>query len=119
MLYKVNNNKLIIIYSHGYMTDIGLTHEFLLRLSKDIDVNIISYDYEGYGLSMSKHKPSEERCIRSIDAVYTYLVDNGYKSNNIILYDSSIGSGPSIDLASRISIKCKLNNDPNNDLRGL
>jgi len=115
--HKINNKKLTVIYSHGNATDIGKMEYFLSRLSKDIGVNIISYDYEGYGLTGGK--PTEQGCIRAINAVYDYVIKQGSSPNDIILYGASIGTGPTIDLASRISLNSVYNKDPSIDLRGI
>ena len=50
MMYK-NTSPIVIVYSHGNAVDIGRTHHFLKHLSIELNVNIISYDYIGYGLS--------------------------------------------------------------------
>ncbi len=96
MFYKspTLSNK-TLLYSHGNATDIGMVHEFLLKLSKRVGINIISYDYPGYGLT--KGKPSEAGCIECIRTVYEYLHD---QDHDIFLYGSSLGTGPSIYLAS-------------------
>lgn len=54
----------------------------------------------GYGLSTGK--PSEKNCYADIDAAYEYLTgEAGIKPDSIILMGRSVGSGPSVDLASR------------------
>jgi pimeloyl-ACP methyl ester carboxylesterase len=104
MLYNFENtDKNVIIYSHGNATDIGRMDSLISKLSRDLNIKIISYDYAGYGLSDGK--ATEQGCIESICAVYNYLLKEGYKSNNIILYGVSIGTGPTIDLAERVSLK--------------
>lgn len=101
MLYKIPGCKSIILYSHGNLTDIGRMHKFLSMLSQTLGINIISYDYEGYGLT--KGKPSEEGCYRTINAVFNYLMDIGYDAGDVIIYGTSIGTGASVDLAMRVS----------------
>jgi fermentation-respiration switch protein FrsA (DUF1100 family) len=110
MFYKVNNERKIILYSHGNATDIGFMHNFLFKLSNTLSTNIVSYDYEGYGLT--KGKPSEDGCIRSINIVYKHLLSLGYLSDDILLYGVSIGTGPTVALASRLS-------QANNILKGV
>jgi fermentation-respiration switch protein FrsA (DUF1100 family) len=101
MHYKVNNGEKIIIYSHGNATDIGYMDTFLSNLAKTIRINLISYDYEGYGLS--RGVASEAGAIRSINIVYNHLISIGYLPNEIILYGVSIGTGPTVELASKLS----------------
>lgn len=65
-----------------------------------LPVNIFSYDYEGYGVSGGK--PSEVALNENIDAAYKALVEKmGVSAEKTILYGQSIGSAPTIDLASR------------------
>ncbi|KAH1255024.1 Alpha/beta hydrolase domain-containing protein 17A [Glycine max] len=66
-----------------------------------IDWMIVKYDYSGYG--QSSGKPSEHNTYADIEAVYKYLEENyGAKQEDIILYGQSVGSGPTLDLASRL-----------------
>ena len=46
--------------------------------------------------------PSESAVYRSIDAAWNYLVNEAHiPQNRIVIFGRSIGSGPSVDLASR------------------
>ncbi|KAK9117387.1 hypothetical protein Sjap_016334 [Stephania japonica] len=59
------------------------------------------YDYSGYGQSTGK--PSEQNTYADIEAAYKCLEDSyGAKQEDIILYGQSVGSGPTLDLASRL-----------------
>lgn len=105
MFYTIKENitddSMVILYSHGNGCDIGHMDNFLWNLARDMNLNIVSYDYEGYGLT--EGRPSEEGCNRSIDTVYDHLKSLGYRSKNIILYGTSIGTGPTVNLASRLN----------------
>ena len=98
--YKQNNAKYTILYSHGNAEDMSQISEYLKDLSERLNVNIILYDYSGYGLSDGL--PSEHTFYQNIESVYNHLI---YKfdinSNDIILYGVSIGSGPTTYLASK------------------
>ncbi|KAL1160429.1 hypothetical protein V6Z11_A07G064200 [Gossypium hirsutum] len=73
-----------LLYSHGNAADIGQM-----------------YDYSGYG--QSSGKPSEQNTYADIEAAYKCLEESyGAKQENIILYGQSVGSGPTVDLASRL-----------------
>ncbi|KAK7291581.1 hypothetical protein RIF29_06842 [Crotalaria pallida] len=80
-----------ILYSHGNAADIGQI-----------------YDYSGYGQSSGKDshlrivpQPSENSTYADIEAAYKYLEENyGTKQEDVILYGQSVGSGPSLDLAT-------------------
>lgn len=92
-----------IIYSHGNACDIGVLFPELMRLSIELECNIVMYDYSGYGESSGK--PSEKTMCSDIEAVWrTMTQEYGIPSEKIILFGQSIGTVPTIDLASKISV---------------
>jgi abhydrolase domain-containing protein 17 len=49
-------------------------------------------------------QPSEQNTYADIEAVYRCLIETyGASEDNIILYGQSVGSGPTLDLASRLA----------------
>ncbi|XP_027331131.1 alpha/beta hydrolase domain-containing protein 17C-like isoform X2 [Abrus precatorius] len=93
--------KSTILYSHGNAADIGQMYELFVELSEHLCVNLLGYDYSGYG--QSSGKPSENNTYADIEAAYKYLEENyGTKQEDIILYGQSVGSGPTLDLAVRL-----------------
>jgi len=89
-----------ILFSHGNAEDLNTSFSWMKKLSKELKVNMISYDYPGYG--ESKGVPSEENCYASIDAVFQYLLqEKGLSPHQICLYGRSLGSGPSCYLAEK------------------
>ncbi|KAL5192086.1 Alpha/beta hydrolase domain-containing protein 17C [Glycine soja] len=93
--------KSTLLYSHGNAADIGQMYELFVELSIHLRINLMGYDYSGYG--QSSGKPSEHNTYADIEAVYKYLEENyGAKQEDIILYGQSVGSGPTLDLASRL-----------------
>ncbi|XP_022844756.1 protein ABHD17C-like [Olea europaea var. sylvestris] len=94
--------KLTLLYSHGNAADLGQMYDLFSELSIHLRVNMMGYDYSGYGQSTGK--PSEQNTYADIEAVYKCLQDTyGVKEEDIILYGQSVGSGPTLDLASRLS----------------
>ncbi|KAK1258173.1 hypothetical protein QJS04_geneDACA024510 [Acorus gramineus] len=90
-----------LLYSHGNAADLGQMYELFVELSIHLRVNLVGYDYSGYGQSTGK--PSEHNTYADIEAVYKYLVENyGVKEEEVILYGQSVGSGPTLDLATRL-----------------
>mmetsp|Transcript_19623 Transcript_19623/g.34393 ORF Transcript_19623/g.34393 Transcript_19623/m.34393 type:complete len:201 (+) Transcript_19623:220-822(+) len=78
--------------------------QYFREVSHILDVNIFAYDYTGYG--MSSGKPSEQALYADIEAAFKYLRDIvGTPWNEIVVYGRSIGSGPSIHLATRTAVR--------------
>lgn len=90
-----------ILYSHGNGEDITNLIGWCKFLAKSLNINILLYDYPGYGRSQSTTPPSEIGCYCAINAVYQLLRTKYHiRTKNIILMGVSIGTGPTIDLAS-------------------
>nr|GMD01039.1 protein ABHD17C-like [Ipomoea batatas] len=93
---------LTMLYSHGNAADVGQMYELFCELSLHLRVNLMGYDYSGYGLSTGK--ASEQNTYADIEAAYRCLSETyGVKEEDVILYGQSVGSGPTIDLASNLS----------------
>lgn len=89
-----------MLFSHGNAVDLGQMSSFFIGLGTRLKVNICSYDYSGYGVS--EGKPSEKNLYNDIDTAY-FILRTRYNQNpeNVILYGQSIGTVPTVDLASR------------------
>ncbi|CDP02355.1 unnamed protein product [Coffea canephora] len=93
---------LTLLYSHGNAADLGQMYDLFSELSLHLRVNLMGYDYSGYGQSTGK--PSEQNTYADIEAAYRCLLEKyGANEEDIILYGQSVGSGPTLDLASRLS----------------
>ncbi|KAJ8570058.1 hypothetical protein K7X08_006635 [Anisodus acutangulus] len=92
---------LTLLYSHGNAADIGQMFQFFIELSDRLHVNVMGYDYAGYG--RSNGEPSEQNTYADIEAVYKCLKEiYEVKEEDIILYGQSIGSGPTLELATKL-----------------
>ncbi|KAJ8775288.1 hypothetical protein K2173_020292 [Erythroxylum novogranatense] len=92
---------LTLLYSHGNAADLGQMYDLFCELSLHLRVNLMGYDYSGYG--QSSGKPTEQNTYADIEAAYRCLEEKyGVKEENIILYGQSVGSGPTLDLAARL-----------------
>lgn len=97
---KHPNASAALLYSHGNAADLGQMYELFVELSHRLRVNLMGYDYSGYGQSTGK--PTESNTYADIDAAYECLREKyGVKDEQLILYGQSVGSGPTVDLASR------------------
>ncbi|KAL0292431.1 UNVERIFIED_CONTAM: Alpha/beta hydrolase domain-containing protein 17C [Sesamum calycinum] len=98
--WKHPAGRFTILYSHGNAADLGQMQELFIELRAHLRVNIMSYDYSGYGASTGK--PSELNTYYDIEAVYNCLKSEyGIKQEDVILYGQSVGSGPTLHLAAQ------------------
>ncbi|CAB9504625.1 Protein ABHD17C [Seminavis robusta] len=92
-----------LLFSHGNAEDLNSSYWYMERIAKTCDVNVMCYDYTGYG-SCNESDPSEEDCYADIDAAYEWLLsEKNLVPEQIVLYGRSLGSGPSVYLANRTS----------------
>lgn len=97
------NPKYTILFSHGNAVDIGQMTSFLIGLGARLRCNIMTYDYSGYGCSTGS--PSESNLYADVEAAWHSLSKRyGLCPENIILYGQSIGTVPTIDLASKYEV---------------
>jgi len=97
--FKHPDAKKTILFSHGNAEDLGTMYAYIKYLSEQ-GFSVLAYDYPGYGLS--KGKPTESSTYQAIFAVYDYLVEKEkVDPQSIIAFGRSLGSGPSIELATR------------------
>jgi len=95
-----------LMYSHGNAVDLGilLTQGKLRGLRDELGVNVCTYDYPGYGLSVG---PTNEETVYDALESYYHEVIRRYKipPATIILYGRSMGSAPTIHLAAKLAEK--------------
>ncbi|KAE8776781.1 alpha/beta hydrolase domain-containing protein 17A [Hordeum vulgare] len=92
---------LTVLYSHGNAADLGKMYELFIEFSARLHVNIMGYDYSGYGRSSGK--ASEANTFADIESAYKCLVEvYGTREEDIVLYGQSVGSGPTVDLAAHL-----------------
>jgi len=93
-----------ILYSHANAEDLGGIYPWCKFLSKMLRVNLLAYDYTGYGMAFDQGKPSEEDCYADVQAAYKFVKNNlKVPSQNIVLYGRSLGGGPSCFMAAGTS----------------
>ncbi|KAI9091912.1 hypothetical protein K1719_027847 [Acacia pycnantha] len=101
MFVKNPSASLTLLYSHGNAADLGQMFHIFTELSIHLGVNLMGYDYSGYG--QSSGKASEQDTYADIEAAYRCLEEKyGVKEEDTILYGQSVGSGPTLELATRL-----------------
>ena len=79
-----NENKFTIIFSHGNCSDISTIFSFLVDMATILKVDVVSYDYSGYG--RSEGRPSENEICLDIEQVMDFLTSYlRLKQQSIIL----------------------------------
>lgn len=117
--FQTKDTKKHILYSHANACDIRQTYDFIEKLHLYLNINILLYEYIGYGKNQEKYllkeidtkekdissyKSTEDTIYESADAAMNFLL-NEKKINlsDIIIMGTSIGTGPAIYLASKYS----------------
>jgi pimeloyl-ACP methyl ester carboxylesterase len=90
----------LVIFSHGNGSDIGGMHRFCEHMCSALDVDVVVYDYPQYGHS-SGAKASELKINDSIEAVFEACLQLGWTQTRIFLMGHSLGSVPTLHLASK------------------
>jgi pimeloyl-ACP methyl ester carboxylesterase len=89
-----------ILYSHGNAEDLQHSAPTFYELAATLRVNLVVYDYSGYGASDGS--PSEATAYSNVQTVLKWLIkEKGIPKKYIILFGRSLGSGPTIELASK------------------
>lgn len=100
-----------LLFSHGNAEDLGMIIQYFREVSHILEVNIFAYEYTGYG--MSSGEPSEQAVYADVEAAFKYLRDIiGVPWNEVILYGRSIGSAPTIHLATRTAVRAVVLQSP-------
>uniref|UniRef100_A0A1B6DNQ5 Serine aminopeptidase S33 domain-containing protein n=1 Tax=Clastoptera arizonana TaxID=38151 RepID=A0A1B6DNQ5_9HEMI len=104
MYMRLNpGRKLTLFYSHENASDLGNAFKTLGFLGIRLGCNVFSYDYSGYG--MSTGVPSEKNVYGDAEAAYDAMLDRyGLSDRDVVLYGRSIGSVPTVDLASKTAV---------------
>ena len=89
-----------LLWSHSNAADCGLIFARVAAIAERLHVDIIMYDYSGYGCSTGQ--PSELDLYADILAVYEHIV-RIKADHDLVLYGNSIGSAPTLWLAAQLS----------------
>lgn len=99
-----SNSPLTLIYSHGNSTNLGETMALLHYYRQHLNVNVVGYDYTGYGRSKGG-EASEKATFADICAVIDTCRKRGISEETLILFGKSLGSGPSCYAAARYNVR--------------
>tara|TARA_B110000211_G_scaffold225588_1_gene278011 strand:+ start:49 stop:804 length:756 start_codon:yes stop_codon:yes gene_type:complete len=88
----------LIFYSHGNAEDLYSIQDYLQGLSQELSVDIISWDYAGYGLhkTLDTVKPTEQNVYDDAQTVFDYVAEQKLP---IVIWGRSLGSAPAIHVS--------------------
>ena len=93
--------RLTIMLSHGNAENVAQNVSKCEAMARAHQVNVFIYEYAGYSISTGP-KSSEAAMYDDIAAAYRHLtVERRLAPNTIVLFGRSIGSGPTVELASK------------------
>jgi len=94
----------VILFCHGNAEDLGMCLPFLKHMQQQFKMNVLAVEYPGYGLL--HHLPASEAGIKEVAlTAFRFTLDElKVAYEQVILFGRSIGSGPSVYLASRFPI---------------
>lgn len=95
-------NRPVVLYCHGNGGNISY-REYIYRMCKSFQYNLVLFDYSGYG--KSKGKPTQSNILRNGEAVYKWLI-NHYDTNQIVIWGESLGGAVASHVASKYSCRC-------------
>lgn len=101
------DQRLLCIFSHGNADDIQTSAEYSQWMCDRFDINVLAYDYVGYGQSTAGVTTDQNMC-EYIETVFDLAVRMKVPSQNLLLWGKSIGSGPAVFLASTKHSTCGL-----------
>ena len=93
------NARLSVLFCHGNAGNIAHRLE-TLALFNTLGVNVLIFDYAGFGLS--EGKASEDQTYRDADAAWRFLIETkGAHSSAIVLFGRSLGGAVATWIAAR------------------
>jgi fermentation-respiration switch protein FrsA (DUF1100 family) len=98
------NAKFTLLFSHGNAEDLGLIIRYFREVTYIMNVSVFAYEYSGYG--MSSGQPQEAAVYTNVVAAFKYLRDElRIPWTQIIPYGRSIGTAPSVYLATQVAVR--------------
>lgn len=92
-----------IIYLHGNAENVSTWYQAPREIQEHVPVNALIVDYRGYGKSTGK--PTIHGTVTDALTMYEYLINEGFKAEDISVYGRSIGGAIGLELASRVKVK--------------
>ena len=106
-----SENSDTLLWFHGNAGNISHRLDNLLLLSRRLNINILIFDYRGYGNSHGK--PSEPGLYADAEAALAYLRSRpDIDATRLTLFGRSLGCAVAVDLATRHPVKAVILESP-------
>ena len=125
LCFRVPGAQFTVVFSHGNATDCGAMYVLFYMLARNCGINVVGYDYTGYGASAAYGvRPTERQTYQDIETVYDWCTGQAsalpsgqvydHKApplsiprvplvtdarTQLVVYGQSLGSGPSCYIA--------------------
>ena len=98
---KRAGSRALLVYSHGNSEDINAVHEWCGRLADSLSVDVVVYDYCGYGVRNDTVGPTEANVLADALDIADYALSYARPRGMIVVaYGRSLGTAPSIHVAA-------------------
>jgi fermentation-respiration switch protein FrsA (DUF1100 family) len=87
----------VILYFHGNAGDLS-GWQFIADDFTSLGYNFLVIDYRGYGKSSGEI--TEKGLYKDASGAWNFLLEKGFKSDQIIVYGRSVGAGIAVELAA-------------------
>ncbi|MCR5261284.1 MAG: lysophospholipase [Candidatus Gastranaerophilales bacterium] len=104
----------VVLFFHGQSENITKWQDTFLFLKK-LGVGALFLSYRGH--LKSAGRPSEEGIYIDAETAMQYLLEQGFKPENIILWGRSLGSSPAIQTALKYNVKALILESPIENIR--
>eukprot|EP00933_Yihiella_yeosuensis_P006725 TRINITY_DN111491_c0_g1_i1.p1 TRINITY_DN111491_c0_g1~~TRINITY_DN111491_c0_g1_i1.p1 ORF type:complete len:409 (+),score=70.09 TRINITY_DN111491_c0_g1_i1:103-1329(+) len=95
----------VILFCHGNAEDLGMCFPFVRHMRDQFKMNVLAVEYPGYGLLHNISTSSEAALKEVALTAFRFILDElKVAYEQIILFGRSVGSGPSVYLASRFPV---------------
>lgn len=97
--YKpVENARVVTLFLHGNAGNVSHRSMHFTAVAR-AGSSILVPDYRGYG--RSEGKPSEQGLYADATSAYDWLLEQGWRPEQIVIHGESLGSAVAVDLATR------------------
>eukprot|EP00440_Ansanella_granifera_P001155 gb/GFBE01001242.1/.p1 GENE.gb/GFBE01001242.1/~~gb/GFBE01001242.1/.p1 ORF type:complete len:394 (+),score=74.51 gb/GFBE01001242.1/:1-1182(+) len=95
----------VILFCHGNAEDLGMCFPFVRHMRDQFKMNVLAVEYPGYGLLHGVSTSSEAALKEVALTAFRFILDElKVAYEQIILFGRSVGSGPTVYLASRFPV---------------